>query len=229
MARDYYGLLGVSKGANDSEIKRAYRKLARELHPDVNPDEAAQAQFKEVTAAYEVLSDPEKRRIVDLGGDPLEGAGAGNGFGGGFGGAGFGGNDTVVIGAASTLGLAGCSQGDGGREVGGVAPVAAGVTVTTPAPGATTASRGVGPSATTSAGPTTAPAPSTAPMIAVEADRISDPFRAVIAASLVRASRLPRVGRPSSSWNAPVTTVRVGTTRKTRTKRRNGTSGRMLP
>ncbi|GLP74761.1 chaperone protein DnaJ [Mycobacterium antarcticum] len=91
MARDYYGLLGVSKGASDSEIKRAYRKLARELHPDVNPDEEAQAQFKEISVAYEVLNDPEKRRIVDLGGDPMEGAGAGNGFGGGFGGAGFGG------------------------------------------------------------------------------------------------------------------------------------------
>ncbi|MDT5339208.1 MAG: molecular chaperone DnaJ [Mycobacterium sp.] len=89
MARDYYGLLGVSKGASDSEIKRAYRKLARELHPDVNPDEAAQAQFREISVAYEVLSDPEKRRIVDLGGDPMESAGAGNGFGGGF--SGFGG------------------------------------------------------------------------------------------------------------------------------------------
>ena len=77
MARDYYGLLGVSKGASDSEIKRAYRKLARELHPDVNPDEAAQAQFREISVAYEVLSDPEKRRIVDLGGDPMEGAGGG--------------------------------------------------------------------------------------------------------------------------------------------------------
>ena len=76
MARDYYGLLGVNKGANDAEIKRAYRKLARELHPDVNPDEAAQAKFKEISVAYEVLSDPEKRRIVDLGGDPLESAGA---------------------------------------------------------------------------------------------------------------------------------------------------------
>jgi molecular chaperone DnaJ len=89
VARDYYGLLGVSKGASDSEIKRAYRKLARELHPDVNPDEAAQAQFREISVAYEVLSDPEKRRIVDLGGDPMESAGAGNGFGGGF--SGFGG------------------------------------------------------------------------------------------------------------------------------------------
>ena len=100
VARDYYGLLGVSKGASDSEIKRAYRKLARELHPDINPDEAAQAQFKEISAAYEVLSDPEKRRIVDLGGDPLATAGAaGNGFGG-FGGLGdvfeafFGGGST---------------------------------------------------------------------------------------------------------------------------------------
>ncbi|AYE96826.1 molecular chaperone DnaJ [Mycobacterium paragordonae] len=88
MARDYYGLLGVGKGANDAEIKRAYRKLARELHPDVNPDEEAQARFKDISVAYEVLSDPEKRRIVDLGGDPLENAAAGGGGFGGFGGLG---------------------------------------------------------------------------------------------------------------------------------------------
>lgn len=89
MARDYYGTLGVSKNATDQEIKRAYRKLAREHHPDVNPDESAQKRFQEISAAYEVLSDPEKRRIVDLGGDPLaSGGGAGAG---GFAGAGFGG------------------------------------------------------------------------------------------------------------------------------------------
>jgi molecular chaperone DnaJ len=85
VARDYYRLLGVSRGASDAEVKRAYRKLARELHPDVNPDEAAQAKFKEISVAYEVLSDPEKRRIVDMGGDPLENVAAANGFPG-FGG-----------------------------------------------------------------------------------------------------------------------------------------------
>lgn len=86
MATDYYGALGVSQNATDDEIKKAYRKLVRELHPDVNPDPAATDRFKAVSTAYEVLSDPEKRQVVDLGGDPLSGASAGAGnFGGGFG------------------------------------------------------------------------------------------------------------------------------------------------
>ncbi|HWC79772.1 MAG TPA: molecular chaperone DnaJ [Pseudonocardiaceae bacterium] len=82
MARDYYGTLGVERDATPEQIKRAYRKLARELHPDVNPDAGAQQKFKDVTAAYEVLSDPRKRQMVDLGGDPLS-TGGGNGGGGG--------------------------------------------------------------------------------------------------------------------------------------------------
>ncbi len=87
----YYDVLGVAQDASDDEIKKAYRKLARQLHPDVNPDPDAQERFKAVTAAYEVLSDPQKRQVVDLGGDPLSsggGGGAGSPFGQGFGGLG---------------------------------------------------------------------------------------------------------------------------------------------
>jgi molecular chaperone DnaJ len=77
---DYYSVLGVARDATPEEIKKAYRRLARQLHPDVNPDE--EERFKEVTKAYEVLSDPQKRELHDLGGDPFS---TGGGFGSGFG------------------------------------------------------------------------------------------------------------------------------------------------
>jgi len=87
VANDYYGILGVRRDAGADEIKKAYRRLARELHPDVNPDPALQERFKEVTQAYEVLSDPDKRQMYDLGADPFaQRAGAGAA---GFGAAGF--------------------------------------------------------------------------------------------------------------------------------------------
>src|SRR5512145_2476018 len=64
--KDYYSVLGVSKTASDKEIKQAFRKLARKYHPDVNPgDKGAEAKFKEVNEANEVLSDPEKRKKYD--------------------------------------------------------------------------------------------------------------------------------------------------------------------
>jgi molecular chaperone DnaJ len=89
VANDYYGVLGVRRDADADEIKKAYRRLARELHPDVNPDPALQERFKEVTQAYEVLSDPEKRQMYDLGADPFAGAGRAGAGGFGAGAAGF--------------------------------------------------------------------------------------------------------------------------------------------
>jgi molecular chaperone DnaJ len=77
MAGDYYEVLGISRDASGDEIKRAYRRLAREHHPDANPsDPQTEERFREVTRAYEVLSDPEKRQRYDLFGDERAGAGA---------------------------------------------------------------------------------------------------------------------------------------------------------
>ena len=91
--RDYYDVLGLKKGAGDDEIKRAFRKMAMESHPDKNPgDKAAEEKFKEVNEAYSVLSDKEKKDLYDrfghAGVDPSSGFGAGGPFGGfgGFGG-----------------------------------------------------------------------------------------------------------------------------------------------
>ena len=85
MPTDYYEVLGVPRDATSADIKKAYRRLARELHPDVNPDPETHERFKEVTKAYEVLADPQKREMFDLGGDPLAtGGGAGGNFGAGF-------------------------------------------------------------------------------------------------------------------------------------------------
>ena len=81
MAEDYYALLEVGADASADEIKRAYRRRARELHPDTNSDPSAEARFKEVALAYEVLSDPQKRQHYDRYG-PDRGPGGGSGGGG---------------------------------------------------------------------------------------------------------------------------------------------------
>ena len=139
MAEDYYKLLGVSRNASPEEIAKAYRKLAQKYHPDLNPDDAkAKKRFQEIQAAYDTLSDPEKRPLYDQfgaayeqmgaggaarggGGNPFGGGGAGFDFndlfggrgrpGGGAGGGSFGGIDLEDL----LRGFTGGGGGGGGR------------------------------------------------------------------------------------------------------------------
>lgn len=97
--RDLYEVLGVSKGASDDEIKKAYRKLSKKFHPDINKEAGSEEKFKEVAEAYEVLSNPDKRAAYDQYGhastDPNFGAGGGGYGGGGFSGFGGGGFEDI--------------------------------------------------------------------------------------------------------------------------------------
>jgi len=90
MGKDYYKILGVAKSASDDEIKKAYRKLALKTHPDRNKAADAQEKFQEIGEAFEVLSDPQKKRIYDqVGEDGLKYGGGGGDGGSGFPGSGF--------------------------------------------------------------------------------------------------------------------------------------------
>lgn len=92
--RDYYEVLGIQKGASDEEIKKAYRKMAKKYHPDVNKDAGAEEKFKEINEAYEVLSDSQKKATYDqFGHAGMDGAQFGGA--GGFGGQGFGGFEDI--------------------------------------------------------------------------------------------------------------------------------------
>ena len=92
--RDYYEVLGISKGASEDEIKKAYRSLAKKYHPDINKAPDAEEKFKEINEAYEVLSDPNKKATYDqFGFAGMDGSQAGGGFGGFSGG--FGGMDDI--------------------------------------------------------------------------------------------------------------------------------------
>ena len=117
--RDYYEILGVSKSANEKEIKKAYRKLAIKYHPDKNPgDKAAEEKFKEAAEAYDVLSTPEKKQRYDQFGH----AGMGGSGRGGFGGGGMNMDDIFsqfgdIFGGGGFGGFGGFGGGSRGRRV----------------------------------------------------------------------------------------------------------------
>lgn len=93
---EYYDRLGVSKDASQDEIKRAYRKMSKKYHPDINKEPGAEEKYKEVQEAYETLSDDQKRAAYDqYGPDGANGFGGQGGFGGFDGGAGFGGFEDI--------------------------------------------------------------------------------------------------------------------------------------
>lgn len=111
--RDYYDVLGVNKSASEDEIKKAYRKLAKKFHPDVNKEADAETKFKEVQEAYDVLSDAKKRQTYDqfghAGMDGAAGFGGAGGFGG-FGQGGFGGFEDIFESFFGTQGSRGFSS-----------------------------------------------------------------------------------------------------------------------
>jgi molecular chaperone DnaJ len=120
--KDPYKTLGVDKKASDDEIKKAYRKLARQYHPDTNQgDKAAEERFKEVQSAYAVLSDPDKRKEYDSGGGIFGGGFPGGGFGGGgAGGGGFGGFGDILsdlFGGAAPGGRGPTPRAERGRDL----------------------------------------------------------------------------------------------------------------